>query len=78
MLNVYRYQIETYENDEVEKSKGYVTANSYVEATSKLVDYCTAPSGKCSLTELKLYEVDNINGILPDSNIEETLKYENK
>lgn len=78
-MNFYRYTIEVIEDDPIEliSETGFVIGKSYSDAAKRLEKISTAPSGKCNLVSMELYEIDSYSaGVISDTMITEVFDFE--
>ena len=78
-MNFYRYTIEVIEDDPTEliSETGFVIGESYSDASKRLEEISTAPSGKCNLVSMELYEIDSYSaGVISDAMITEVFDFE--
>ena len=78
-MQFFRYKIQTIEDLEIITDTGFVIGESYSDATRRLEEITTSPSGESNLVSIEIYEVDSYGaGAIPDIDILDIYEYEKK
>ena len=72
-MTIFRFEIEAW--DELDEKKdidrGIVAGETYGDAANELVNIYTKPNGENEIISMKLWEIENTNGIVFDSDLKE-------
>lgn len=72
-MTIFRFEIEAWNEIDEEKSidRGIVAGETYGDAANKLANIYTKPNGENEIISMKLYEIENANGVVFDSDLKE-------
>ena len=72
-MKIFRFEIEAWDEFDQKKDidRGIVAGKTYGDAANKLVNIYTRPNGDNDVISMKLYEIENTNGIVFDSDLKE-------
>ena len=78
-MQFFRYKIQTIEDLETITDTGFVIGENYSDATRRLEEITTSPSGHNNLVSVEIYEVDSYEaGAILDTDILDIYEYEKK